>query len=85
MVLGLARAKVFGHKVCRVRNACDLMEVHLAASQVILQPEVSHVEMSKLAQASSPDNAYCGTRARMERRANLNAEIFQQCHHSKRL
>ena len=61
------------------------MEIHLAASQVILQPEIANVEVTKLAQAGPPDDAYCGIRVCMERRANLDAEILQQRHDPERL
>ena len=61
------------------------MEVHLAASQVILQPEIANVEVTKFSQAGPPDDAYCGARICMECRASLDAEIFQQRHDSERL
>ena len=69
---------VFRHNVRCIFRSRDLDDLEVAPAEAILNPEVSHGQVTNPAEASPPADAYCCRRVGVQPQGDLHAEVIAQ-------
>ena len=75
--------QVLGDQVRWIDDAMHLVQRHVARFDLVLEPEIQNVEMSKLSQARSADDADGGAGICMQSGLDRDAKVHHQRHESE--